>query len=153
MQKKITIIRNLEIIEKELNSAASGVAALTVKKDAFVQFATNFVYHDKNIFLFLNGTELLKSIRFDVLARFSIFKNISPEKEDIKKDQIYRLFSITVTGELKEVEEKKVLNEVTQSYIQKYSGKLILGEKDTDSLGKLVFIDSNELIAFEETGS
>ncbi len=153
MQKKITIIRNLEIIERELNSAASGVAALTVKKDSFVQFATNFVYHDKNIFLFLSGTELLKSIRFDVLARFSIFKNISPEKGEIKKDQIYKLFSITVTGELKEVEEKKVLNEVTQSYIQKYSGKLIHGEKDTDSLGKLVFIDSNELIAFEETGS
>ncbi len=153
MQKKITIIRNLETIERELNSAASGVASLTVKKDSFVQFATNFVYHDKNIFLFLSGTELLRSVRYDVLSRFSIFKNINSEKESENKDQIYRLFSITVTGDLREVEEKKVINDVTQSYIQKYSGKLIHGTKDPESLGKLVFIDSNELIAFEETGS
>ena len=152
MQKKITIIRNLEIIERELNSAASGVAALSVKKDAFVQFATNFVYHDKNIFLFLSGTELIRSVRYDVIARFSIFKNIPPSKEEIDKDRIYQLFSITVTGDLREVEEKKVINEVTQSYIQKYSGKLIHGAKDPEPLGKLVLIDSNELIAFEETG-
>jgi hypothetical protein len=63
------------------------------------------------------------------------------------------LFSITVTGELREVEEKKMINDITQSYIQKYSGKLIHGTKDPDSPGKLVFIDSNELIAYEETGN
>jgi hypothetical protein len=153
MQKKITVIRNLEIIERELNSAASGVAALAVKKDSFVQFASNFVYHDKNIFLFLSGTDLLRSVKYDVQVKFSIFKNIPPEQLSKEKDLIYRLFSITVTGELREVEEKKMINDITQSYIQKYSGKLIYGTKDPDSFGKLVFIDSNELIAYEETGS
>jgi hypothetical protein len=153
MQKKISVIRNLEIIERELNSAASGVAALAVKKDSFIQFATNFVYHDKNIFLFLSGTDLLRSVKYDVQVRFSIFKNLSVEQLSKEKDLMYRLFSITVTGELREVEEKKMINDITQSYIQKYSGKLIYGTKDPDSLGKLVFIDSNELIAYEETGS
>jgi len=153
MKKQITVIRNLEIIERELNSASSGVAALTVKKDSFVQFATNFVYHDKNIFLFLSGTELLRSIRYDVIARFSVFKNLLKDKSSHDKNLIYRLFSITVTGELRDVEESRVINDVTQSYIQKYSGKLIHGDKDLDSPGKLVFIDSSELLAFEETGS
>ncbi len=69
------------------------------------------------------------------------------------KDIIYRLFSITVTGDLREVEEKKVINDITQSFIQKYSGRLIHGNKDPESLGKLVFIDSIELIAYEETGN
>lgn len=154
MQKKTTIIRNLEIIERELNSAGSGVISVTVKKDSFLQFATNFVYHDKNIFVFLNGTELLRSIKYDSIARFTILKNIQPDKMTADgKDIIYRLFSITVTGDLREVEEKKVINDITQSFIQKYSGRLIHGNKDPESLGKLVFIDSIELIAYEETGN
>jgi len=149
MQKKITTIRNLELIEKELNSATAGVISLSLQMTKFVQFATNFVYQDKNIFIFIDDEELLKSIKFDSLSRFTVLNQKTTDK---KEDSIYNLSSILVTGNLKEAEEKKVINDITQTYIQKYSGKLILPENKTDSIGTLIFVDSEELLAFEEIG-
>lgn len=149
MQKKITTIRNLELVEKELNSATAGVISLSLKKTEFVQLATNFVYQDKNIFIFIDDEELLKSIKINSLSRFTVLKQ---KTTDVKEESIYRLFSILVTGNLREAEEKKVINDITQTYIQKYSGKLILPDDRTTSMGKLVFVDSEELLAFEEIG-
>ena len=149
MQKKITTIRNLEFVEKELNSATAGVISLLLQKTKFVQFATNFVYQDKNIFIFIDDEELLKSIKFDSLSRFTVLKQ---KNTKAKEESIYELSSIQVSGNLREVEEKKVLNNITQTYIQKYSGKLILPDDGTASIGKLVFVDSEELLAFEEIG-
>ena len=149
MQKKITTIRNLELVEKELNSANAGVISLSLQKTKFVQFATNFVYQDKNIFIFIDNEELLRSIKFDSLSRFTV---LNQKTTDEKEESIYRLFSILVTGNLREAEEKKVINDITQTYIQKYSGKLILPDDKIASMGKLVFVDSEELLAFEEIG-
>ena len=149
MQKKITTIRNLELVEKELNSANAGVISLSLQKTKFVQFATNFVYQDKNIFIFIDNEELLRSIKFDSLSRFTV---LNQKTTDEKEESIYRLFSILVTGNLREVEEKKVINDITQTYIQKYSGKLILPDDKIASMGTLVFVDSEELLAFEEIG-
>ena len=149
MQKKITTIRNLELVEKELNSANAGVISLSLQKTKFVQFATNFVYQDKNIFIFIDNEELLRSIKFDSLSRFTV---LNQKTTDVQKEPIYRLFSILVTGNLREAEEKKVINDITQTYIQKYSGKLILQDDKFASMGKLVFVDSEELLAFEEIG-
>jgi len=150
MQKKITTIRNLELVEKELNSATAGVISLSLQKTEFAQFATNFVYQDKNIFIFIDDEELLRGIKFDSLSRFTILKQ--QKTTDEKEESIYRLFSILVTGNLREAEEKKVINDITQTYIQKYSGKLILPDDKIASMGKLVFVDSEELLAFEEIG-
>ena len=149
MQKKITTIRNLELVEKELNSATAGVISFSLQKTKFVQFATNFVYQDKNIFVFIDDEELLKSIIFDSLSRFTVLKEKTIKDTE---DSIYKLSSIQVTGNLREAEEKKVINDITQTYIQKYSGKFILSNDGTAFIGKLVFIDSEELLAFEETG-
>ena len=149
MEKKITTIRNLELVEKELNSANAGVISLSLQKTKFVQFATNFVYQDKNIFIFIDNEELLRSIKFDSLSRFTV---LNQKTTDEKEESIYKLFSILVTGNLREAEEKKVINDITQTYIQKYSGKLILPDDKIASMGKLVFVDSEELLAFEEIG-
>ena len=149
MQKKITTIRNLELVEKELNTATAGVISLSLQKTKFAQFATNFVYQDKNIFIFIDDEELLRSIKFDSLSRFTV---LNQKTTDEKEESIYRLFSILVTGNLRKVEEKKVINDITQTYIQKYSGKLILPDDKSASMGKLVFVDSEELLAFEEIG-
>ena len=149
MQKKITTIRNLELVEKELNSATAGVISVSLQKTKFVQFATNFVYQDKNIFIFIDDEDLLRSIKFDSLSRFTVLKQKTTKD---KEESIYKLSSIQVTGNLREAEEKKVINDITQTYIQKYSGKLILPDDKTASMGKLVFVDSEELLAFEEIG-
>lgn len=149
MHKKLTTIRNLELIEKKLNSASAGVISLSLQKKNFVQFATNYVYKDKNIFLFIDNEELLRNMKFDSLSRFTVLEEKNIAK---KSDSLYKLFSILVTGNVREVEEKKVIDDINQIYIQKYSVTLILPDDSTTSLGKLVFVDSEELIAFEEVG-
>lgn len=152
MNKKIKVIRSLELVEKEVAPVHSGVASVTTV-DGFVQFATIFVYQDKNIFMFIDDKELLKNVKFEAPAKFTVLLN---KKSDHKlaedNSSVYNLFSVTISGNLREVEEKKILNEIAQSFIQKYSGKLILPENEGKILGKLVFVDSEELLAFDEIG-
>ena len=153
MNKKVKILRDLSLVEKELSSVQSGVLAVTLQKEAFTQFATNFVYQNKNIFVFINNEEILRTIKFDSPAKFTIIKEKNTTKELLnEKNPYYRLFYIVISGLFREVEEKKVLNDVIQSYIQKYSGKLILDKKETALPGKLYFVDSEELLAFDEVG-
>ncbi len=153
MDKKIKVIRDLSLVEKELSSVQSGVLAITLNKDNFIQFATNFVYQNKNIFIFITSEELLKTIKFDSPASFTILKEKNNTKElSETQNPFYRLFYIVVTGLFREVEEKKIINDISQSYIQKYTGKFILNTKETSFLGKLYFVDSEELLAFDEIG-
>ena len=151
MNKKVKIIRDLILVEKELNSAQAGVVSVSLKKDSFAQFATNFVYQNKNIFFYVDNEELLRTI--NSLAKFTILKEKNVTKELIEKNNpLYRLFSIVVTGVIREAEEQKTIREIAQSFIEKYSGKLILDEKETQSRNKLLFVDSEELLAFDEIG-
>ena len=153
MKKQIKIIRDLPLVERELNSALGGVVAITLKKEGFIQFATNFIYHNKNIFFYLENEEILRTLKSDSLAKFTILneKNVTEELLNVK-EPLYRLFSVVVTGIIREAEEKKTINSVSQSFIEKYSGKLLLEEKGSPSSGKLFFVDSEELIAYDETG-
>ena len=153
MNKKVKVIRDLSLIEKELSIAQGGVVAVTLQKESFAQFATNFVYQNKNIFFYLDNEELLRTIKFDSVAKFTILKDKNVSKELIEnKDPLYRLFSIVVTGIIREAEEQKTIKSVAQSFIEKYSGKLLLSEKQAQTKGKLVVIDSEELLAFDEIG-
>lgn len=151
MNRKIKIIRDLSLVERELGSAQAGVISVSLRKDSFAQFATNFVYQSKNIYIYLDNEELLRVIKLDALARFTILKekNVTMELLD-KKEPLNRLFSILVTGLIREAEEKKTISEIAQSFIEKYSGKLILPGNGTQTPGKLLFIDSEELLAFDE---
>ena len=153
MNRKINTIRNLPLIEKELGSTNAGVVSVSLKKEGFAQLATNFVYQNKNIFFYLDNEELLREIRFDSQAKFTILndKNVSKELLE-KKDALYRLFSIIVTGSIREAEEQKTLKSIAQSFIEKYSGKLLYSDKDNLPGGKLLFVDSEELLAFDEVG-
>ena len=153
MNRKINTIRNLSLVEKELGSANAGVISVSLMKEGFAQFATNFVYQNKNIFFYLENEELLRTIRFDSLAKFTILKEKNISKEFIdKNDALYRLFSIVVTGSIREAEEQKTIKNVSQSFIEKYSGKLLYSDKDNQPKGKLLIVDSEELLAFDEIG-
>ena len=153
MKKQIKVIRDLSLVERELNSSLGGVVSISLKKDGFSQFATNFVYQSKNVFFYLENEELLRTIKMDSLAKFTILaeKNVTKDLLDFK-DVLYRLFSVVVTGVVREAEEKKTINSVAQSFIEKYSGKLIHEEKGLPSSGRLFFVDSEELLAFDEIG-
>jgi len=153
MNKKIKVIRDLSLVEKELSSAQGGVISITLQKDSFAQFATIFVYQNKNIFFYLENEELLRTIKLDSPAKFTILNDKNVTKELIeKKEPLYRLFSIVVTGVVREVEEKKTIRDIDQSFIEKYSGKLLLSEKETQTKGKLLVLDSEELLAYDELG-
>jgi len=153
MNKKIKVIRDLSLVEKELSSAQGGVISITLQKDSFAQFATIFVYQNKNIFFYLENEELLRTIKLDSPAKFTILNDKNVTKELVeKKEPLYRLFSIVVTGVVREVEEKKTIRDIDQSFIEKYSGKLLLSEKETQTKGKLLVVDSEELLAYDELG-
>jgi shikimate kinase len=153
MNKKVKVIRDLSLVEKELSSSQGGVVSVSLKKESFAQFATNFVYQNKNIFFYVDNEELLRTIKFDALAKFTILKDKNVTEELIeKKDPLYRLFSIVVTGVVREAEEQKTIRDIAQSFIEKYSGKLIRDEKETPFRGKLLVVDSEELLAFDEIG-
>jgi hypothetical protein len=153
MNRKIITLRDLSLIEKELGSANGGVVSVSLKKDNFAQFAINFVYQNKNIFFYLDNQELLRTIRFDSMAKFTILKDKNVSKELIdRKDTLCRLFSIVVTGIIREEEEQKTIKGIAQSFIEKYSGKLLYSDKDFKPKGKLLLLDSEELLAFDEIG-
>ena len=153
MNKKVKVIRDLSLVEKELSSSQGGVVSVSLKKESFAQFATNFVYQNKNIFFYVDSEELLRTIKFDALAKFTILKDKNVTEELIEKnDPLYRLFSIVVTGIVREAEEQKTIRDIAQSFIEKYSGKLIRDEKETPFRGKLLVVDSEELLAFDEIG-
>jgi shikimate kinase len=153
MNKKVKVIRDLSLVEKELSSSQGGVVSVSLQKESFAQFATNFVYQNKNIFFYVDNEELLRTIKFDALAKFTILKDKNVTKELMEKnDPLYRLFSIVVTGVVREAEEQKTIRDIAQSFIEKYSGKLIRDEKETPFRGKLLVVDSEELLAFDEIG-
>jgi len=152
MQIKVKTIRNLEVIEKELDSISSGVMVLPLEED-FEQIATNFVYHDKNIYVFIQNKELYKNLKLESIAKFTAIKDTAHGKKNKSdKENIYSLFYISVSGIIKNVREKKLINNIKQSFIQKYSGKLIESDSRSKSFLRLVFIDTEELTATEETG-
>jgi shikimate kinase len=153
MNKKLKVIRDLSLVEKELSSSQGGVISVLLKKESFTQFATNFVYQNKNIFFYVDNEELLRTIKLDALAKFTILKDKNVTKELMEKNEpLYRLFSVVVTGVIREAEEQKTISNIAQSFIEKYSGKLIRDEKETPFRGKLLFVDSEELLAFDEIG-
>lgn len=152
MQIKVKTIRNLEVIEKELNSISSGVMALSLEEE-FEQVATNFVYHNKNIYVFIQNKELYRNLKLESIAKFTAIKETTNRKKNKNdKESIYNLFYISVSGIIKNVREKKLINNIKQSFIQKYSGKLIESDSRSKSFSRLVYIDSEELTATEETG-
>ncbi len=138
MQIKIKTIRNLEIIEKELDSISSGVMVIPLEED-FEQVATNFVYYNKNIYMFIQNKELYKNLKFDSITKFTAIKDSRRGKKiSSDKECLYSLFYISVSGIIKNVREKKLLNNIKQSFIQKYSGKLIESDSKSKSFSRLV---------------
>lgn len=153
MNRKIITIRDLALVEKELGSTTAGVVSVTLKKENFAQFATNFVFQNKNVFFYVENEELLRTIKLDAMAKFTILKDKNVTKELVDKtDTLYRLFSIVVTGSIREAEEQKTIKNIAQSFIEKYSGKLLFSDKDNQPKGKLLLVDSEELLAFDEVG-
>jgi nitroimidazol reductase NimA-like FMN-containing flavoprotein (pyridoxamine 5'-phosphate oxidase superfamily) len=156
MKKVVSQIRDIDQIEKELKNISTGVLALGLERDKVVQIATTFLYQDKNVYFFFNEKdEVLENIHFGAEVSFTILKNESGagNKKEGKNDfnPTYYMFSISITGEIKEVDDDRSIANLKESYLKKYSSKANDREKNL-KLVKVVFIDTEEIQALEESG-
>lgn len=150
MPKKISYIRDLEIIEKELNNSSGGILAYSVDGEKVLQYTTPFLYLDKNIYFFLDKEdEIYEMINFNSQASFTILRDRRFRRT---KEENYYMFSATVIGSIKIVDEKKTIDEIKSKYNSKYSLKKSI-EPKSSQLKELVMIDSEEIQAVEEEGA
>ena len=154
MKRTISQIRDLDQIEKELNSNTTGVLAFSIDEDKIVQVATPYLYLDKNVYIFFREEdELFENIRFQSEVSFTVLKTEKKTKSHKtgSKDG-YNIFSITISGLIKKLDDQKTIDDLTQNYLKKYSA----GEEESDgkpaNLSRVVLIDSREIQAIEEVG-
>ncbi len=155
MKKSVNPIRDMNLIEKELNESPSGVLALRNNDDDVVQRATNFLYLDKNVYIFFGEEdEFYEKINFDHYVNFTVIKNSEIKKTKRPKFiPSYYLFSITVTGIIKKVEDAKVIDNLYRNYSRKYSSDSKQENLDFSVIKKIILIDTEEIQAFEEVGA
>ncbi len=152
MKKIVTQIRDIQHIEKELHSSPVGVLALNLKDDELVQTATTFLYQDKNVYLFPDEkNEFYENLKYETDVKFILVKNEKQKKSKPDFTPVYNIFSISITGLIKKVDDDKLLASVKKNYLKKYSSRNDEKEKSLKS-NNAVFIDTEEIQAFEEMG-
>ncbi len=153
MNKIVSLIRDLDIIEKELADNPVGVLVLMVEDDKLVQIATPYLYVDKNVFVFIEDEELIENIQFGTSVSFTIVKSSVPRKSSkLNFTPTYRFLSVSVLGIIKKVEEQKTVDELKQIYTERYSDNSGSDLFEFPEKAKLLIIDSEEIKAFEEIG-
>lgn len=155
MKKVISNLRDLKLIEKELAKETAGVLAIQLDDDKIYQSATNFVYLDKNIFVFLQvDDDLYQQIKFDRLGSFTIHRFENRFKDhNLFAESTYKLFSITISGTVREVEDKKLIDQLVDIYHKKYSSGSDLKKYRYEKTLKPVMIDTEEMQAVTEEGN
>jgi nitroimidazol reductase NimA-like FMN-containing flavoprotein (pyridoxamine 5'-phosphate oxidase superfamily) len=154
MQRILNQIRDLELIENELYNISVGVLALHLDDEKTIQYPTTFLYRDKNIYIFFkNDDELYKSIKYNSNASFTVIKQEKVKREK-KLDFVpnYRIFSITMNGLLRKVEEEKAMMNLRLGYLAKYSKKTETTRKTMPELANAIIMDYDEIHAQEEIG-
>lgn len=155
MKKIISSVRDLKIIEKELLKEQGGVIALLLDDEKIHQTATNYVYLDKNIYVFLQVDEdFYEQIKFDHFSSFTVHRSENKFKgHNLFADSTYKLFSVTINGMLREVEDKKLIDQLIELYYKKYSSGMNMKDYSKDKNLKPIMIDTEEIQAFTEEGN
>lgn len=151
MKKEITQIRDIKEIEKQLIQAPSGVLCIHLANEKLMQFACNFIYLDKNIYTYLDSTdENYEHIKYGSAGSFSV--SSSTRLTDKLKGFTYRLACITINGEIKEVDDSKLKDQIAELYRLKYSPSIKAGEYEVMENLKPAILDTNEIKAVIEEG-
>jgi len=152
MKKIISKIRDIQHIEKELHTNPVGVLALNLKDDELVQTATTFLYQDKNIYFFLDDKdEIYDNMKFETDVKFILIKNEKLKRNKPDFTPMYNILSISIAGLIKKVDDDKLLASLKKNYLKKYSSKPEEKEKSLKT-NRVIFIDTEEIQAFEEMG-
>lgn len=152
MKKQVTQLRDIKEIEKQINKTRTGVLCIHLAIEKLMQFACNFIYLDKNIYTYLNtADENYEHIKYGSLGSFTI---LSEEKVNTKTEDVtYRLSYITINGEIKEVDDVKLAEQVKELYRSKYSPSEKAEDYKVNENLKPVILDTNEIKALIEEGN
>lgn len=150
MNKTVTLIREMNKIEKELASARAGVLAIHTRDNEMVQLPGPFLYHNKNIFITLHEEDdLLEKLDYDSEASFAVIRvdeAKSKKKSEVKK--VFKIVYITLNGHLKKSEDVKVFQILKDLFIDKYSAKKLTENQKVDQV--FLMLDTSEIKAIEE---
>ena len=154
MQRIINQIRDLELIESELHNSYVGVLALYVDDEKTIQLPTTFLYRDKNIYIFFKSDdELYESVKYNSNASFTVIKEEKVKKiKNFDFTPSYHMFSITLNGLVRKVDEEKSMINLRNEYLAKYSKKSEPLSKTIPALANAIIMDSDEIHAQEEIG-
>lgn len=151
MKKQITQIRDIEEIEKHLIQAQSGVLCIHLANEKLMQLACNFIYLDKNIYTYLDSTdENYEHVKYGSAGSFSV--SSSEKLTDKIKEFTYILSYITINGDIKEVDDSKLKDQVAELYRLKYSPSIKAAEYEISENFRPVILDTNEIKALIEEG-
>lgn len=151
MKKQITQIRDIKEIEKQLMVAPSGVLCIHLDNEKLMQLACNFIYLDKNIYTFLDRSdEDFEHVKYGSPGSFSV--SSSNKLSDKNSEFTYRLSYITVNGEIKDVDDNKLKDQVIELYRLKYSPSIKLAEYEISENLKPILLDTKEIKAQIEEG-
>jgi len=151
MKRIIKQARDIKEIEQQLNETLSGVLCIHLSNEKLLQFACNFVYLDKNIHTFLDSSdEYYEYVKYGSAGSFSVYSN---EKVDPKaKDFTYKIISITINGEIKDIDDIKLRYQITELYRAKYSPAIKKEDYSLSENLKPVILDTNEIKSLIEEG-
>lgn len=146
MRKKVTQIREMEVIENEFNNAKIGILAFKDHNDKVNQTVIPFIYVDKNIYIFFDeNDENFEKIAFDDHVNFIIKDDTVSDGSAVNKSNGgLKYFTQRVSGIIKKVEDNKTIEDLYKVFVQKYASTL----ESTELFGdKLVLIDTEEIQA------
>ncbi|MFZ2324530.1 MAG: hypothetical protein WAV89_12645 [Ignavibacteriaceae bacterium] len=151
MKKQITQIRDINEIEKLIQGSSTGVLSIHLANEKIMQLACNFVYLDKNIYTFLDNTdENFEHIKYGSAGSFSIFKN--ERINTIASEFTYKLSHITINGEIKDIDDIKLIDQITELYRLKYSSVAKVEDYKLSENLKPIILDSKEIKSVIEEG-
>lgn len=151
MKRQVTTNRDIRNIEKQLQQAVAGVLSIHMDNDKIFQIACNFIYLDKNVYAYLErDDEDFVHIKYGNSCSFTVF---SSEKLSAgSKNFTYKLNYITISGEVKDIDDPKLNDQVAELYKLKYSRSSDAGVYKVDENLKPILLDTKEIKSFIEEG-
>lgn len=152
MKKQITQIRDIAEIEKQLTQAESGILCIHLANEKLMQIACNFIYLDKNIYTYLDSTdENFEHVKYGSAGTFSI--SATEKINDRSKEFTYQLSFITVNGEIRDVDDTKLCEQIVELYRLKYSRSVEPNGYEVSENLKPIILDTNEIKSLIEEGN
>jgi len=151
MKRQIITNRDLKSIEKQLQQAVAGVLSIHMDNDKIFQIACNFIYLDKNLYAYLDrDDENYEHIKYGNSCSFTVFS--SEKLSSGSNNYTYRLNYITISGEVKDIDDAKLNDQVAELYRLKYSRSSDGDEYKVDENLKPILLDTKEIKSFIEEG-